>query len=1052
MKKLISLLLTLMLLCALPLALAQSPAVPQELLGQWVCIELLMGGHTITVLPGSYASATLDVREDNTATITYADEDHTTDELTLVQQDGTWQLTDLAWQLADSSVGAPLTLDETGRLLMDTSDEEGQGMVIFVRPDTVPEAVPVELTDVTLEDVLGRWQAERIRMDGIEAPVSALVDDPVALEFCSDFTIQHHLGDESYNLGDYTLQYIDGQLFMDDGYEQVLMQMSSDGRLYMTSTSSQAVLILERDLSDFPVKDMAVTIQPDGFVGYWAYDFDRVDGKNIGHIVSGGEQSIHIDEQGAVEFRDGETTYEGVLIPEGMHMYMHLMIGGNSVVTKISLDDEGHLVMHNPGQPGHEAVFSAVELVLDSVHPAEDFLGTWYMAEICVDDLVLPVAASGLTTSMQINADGTGSIYPEMEESLTPFVWLMQGDQLNLTFDDNNTSVLTLVDGKLRMEEGNNSWGIFTREAPEAVVYTESIARTDAVQADFLGDWDLAMCRFEGNMTYRPDAIGLDIALHITEDDITIDTTMWENSDAETCEYEVTGGLLLVDHYADLTYTLREDGTLRAVSPQGEELVFQSIDAPEAQPTETSAPAASPIEPMLGMWYGTQEIQDRVTIDYREAGIHATMTVNADGTARLTRNGTTEDYTWEVKGDEIVVSQSWDGYRFFLDGEGQLHLYCDDAFLATDMTFVREDPQIPDIVLPAVRTDVQPGEFLGQWTLEKLYRLYDGSVVLMPNYDALGLTERFTIYDDCLLLERSHDNGFYLVWEYPCSAQGHQLMIADETISLLEDGRMLHLSSDGLSGYLLTRTGDAVPKPVINPDDFCGQWYGQALCSAGGEVVQLDPATMSMSAEIREDGTATFSSFGTDTEYTWVATSFGLLLTDEYVTTIPLSLTADGGMVAGMAELNASLLLTRVAAPAATISPIRTDVTMEDFVGVWTHDKTNFMGMIIEAEESSVSVSFAADGSTTIGEGSAENGTTITIDGSTITTVTVLGGTVFEEQEPCKLEGHMLIAGDGSSSYPLVLREDGTLTCTQSDEGPEAWADAPTLIFTPVTE
>ena len=120
----------------------------------------------------------------------------------------------------------------------------------------------------------------------------------------------------------------------------------------------------------------------------------------------------------------------------------------------------------------------------------EDMTGVWYMKTMVVGEQTIDVAMMGMEGSLTLNADGTGvmaSNGQDSECSWTPTSITINGD----------TAELALVDGELVISSEGTSM-VFSREAPSAVEMAPE--NLNAAAEDFNGNWTCAYLDMEGTI------------------------------------------------------------------------------------------------------------------------------------------------------------------------------------------------------------------------------------------------------------------------------------------------------------------------------------------------------------------------------------------------------------------------------------------------------------------------------------------------------------------------------------------------------------------------
>ncbi len=137
------------------------------------------------------------------------------------------------------------------------------------------------------------------------------------------------------------------------------------------------------------------------------------------------------------------------------------------------------------------AVIIALMMLLSAAAMAEsaDFLGDWYLIGIESEGTTYSPGAFGMSMSMTLNEDGTAYVEsvqgsdPEASEG----TWILDGDALTVTIDDDEPQTFVLVDEML-VTEDEDSVMVFGREPEEIEVYTPAEV-IEAEETDFDGSW-----------------------------------------------------------------------------------------------------------------------------------------------------------------------------------------------------------------------------------------------------------------------------------------------------------------------------------------------------------------------------------------------------------------------------------------------------------------------------------------------------------------------------------------------------------------------------------
>ena len=146
-----------------------------------------------------------------------------------------------------------------------------------------------------------------------------------------------------------------------------------------------------------------------------------------------------------------------------------------------------------------------------------DVTGTWYLAESYAEELDLDFTQMGLKTTLTLQPDGTvdrdwqwefmdrvwedefGPDETTEEEPPAEIRWKMDGDKVILTYENNETRELTLVDGNLEeIEEEFDTTQVYSREKPVLNYFDPGAPLTDVTLEDFDGTWNAAIINMGG--------------------------------------------------------------------------------------------------------------------------------------------------------------------------------------------------------------------------------------------------------------------------------------------------------------------------------------------------------------------------------------------------------------------------------------------------------------------------------------------------------------------------------------------------------------------------
>lgn len=214
------------------------------------------------------------------------------------------------------------------------------------------------------------------------------------------------------------------------------------------------------------------------------------------------------------------------------------------------------------------AILLALALALSlCAFAADDVTGVWY------------ASIYGMKITMNVNADGTYAmdIMGENREG----TWKLEGDKF-ITDPGAETEVEMTYDGTKIFAADEEMTLEFTREEP--VAFEAAAIRTDAVEADFAGDWTCNLVEFFG-MQMDPAEAGLDLQLNVEGTTVTMAVSGMGDDEPASYDTTLTDGALVVlegTEEIDISFMIYalEDGTLCvALDLMGEPVNFYMVHA-----------------------------------------------------------------------------------------------------------------------------------------------------------------------------------------------------------------------------------------------------------------------------------------------------------------------------------------------------------------------------------------------------------------------------------------------------------------------------------------
>ena len=303
-------------------------------------------------------------------------------------------------------------------------------------------------------------------------------------------------------------------------------------------------------------------------------------------------------------------------------------------------------------------------------------------------------------------------------------------------------------------------------------------------------------------------------------------------------------------------------------------------------PTEALTAASGSIpDAYAGTWYCESITMEGTTLMLSDIGYEMTLTIAADGQAKVVSSDETESYTCTMA-DHLLIMEDLSG---MLEGE---KLVLSDG--STDMVFSREQPS-PSFVSAPVNESASLDDFLGQWTLT--YVSIEG---MSTSAESAGLDT------DCLTIDGSTCDMVYLgasLNQLTCIMEGSTLSVAimDGTAPMtLHTNGMLSLKFDDLTLWY-ERTGD-LPAETAQPSATASD--SPVVTERKYVMTNADVNGYNMTAQqlggyeysilFHEDGTADFVMSGTAVPgLPWHANETGIAI-DYYGQTVQVVITESG--------------------------------------------------------------------------------------------------------------------------------------------------------------
>ena len=183
---------------------------------------------------------------------------------------------------------------------------------------------------------------------------------------------------------------------------------------------------------------------------------------------------------------------------------------------------------------------SQTELPAIDEAEAADFLGRWYMKDVCSPESCLDFQELGIELTYDVKPDNTIVVGKDTEEPSVN-LWYMDNGYaytiVQVSENKTNENEMYIAENGMLVVGDNESYATFTRELQTNEVSQEAVA--DAVQNDFAGEWYVKGIMYENEML--PSTIlGLDYSFLIDEETI----MMFSGEDGQEASYIVEEGKL----------------------------------------------------------------------------------------------------------------------------------------------------------------------------------------------------------------------------------------------------------------------------------------------------------------------------------------------------------------------------------------------------------------------------------------------------------------------------------------------------------------------------
>ena len=200
------------------------------------------------------------------------------------------------------------------------------------------------------------------------------------------------------------------------------------------------------------------------------------------------------------------------------------------------------------------------------------------------------------------------------------------------------------------------------------------------------GLWTVTKIEYNG-VTLSVSSLGMEVTMEFMPDGtVKAMSKMGDETDEATMTYEITGENTLTfqegDSTNEATYDPATDTIILAQDDSGKmTLERATADKPAPAPEEPAVqPVAAEVSDLVGKWEFTKAIAMGFEVPAEQIGTTMILILNADGTATLDTNGSSQEINWALT-EENTVSLTIGDYEVFA-------LTYDGTFLTLTMSGV----------------------------------------------------------------------------------------------------------------------------------------------------------------------------------------------------------------------------------------------------------------------------------------------------------------------------------------------------------------------------
>lgn len=354
--------------------------------------------------------------------------------------------------------GAPMVLNADGTLYVN----DGWVIDATFAPGAAESQAPAGAAGAvagTAEDFVGVWNASVMDLGGMTmnaADLGMVMD----LTINADGTITMFDG-ESTETGTWTL--VDGKV---DVMGEMTLEMTEDGRMALAEDGATMFFVRAEGGVSEPTAPMAEVFAVPGemedFAGMWFGASIEMEGMTMALSDIGMTMEINMMADGTITLFDGETTENGVWT----------LVDGKADIDGMicTLMSDGTMVAEDP--EGAKVIFTG-------------FIGEWKACYMSTGGLTGDLRSMGITSTLILNADGTGSVdFPAAEEG----IWYNEDGVLR--FGEAGMPIELLSGGFLKFGSDMAGYVVYSRDenavwdpnaAPAATAVPEPIVDPTAI-------------------------------------------------------------------------------------------------------------------------------------------------------------------------------------------------------------------------------------------------------------------------------------------------------------------------------------------------------------------------------------------------------------------------------------------------------------------------------------------------------------------------------------------------------------------------------------------